>query len=248
MGIDMSNVVFTVNVNDGQRDLSYSKYSVPAWKSWCKKNNCEFVMLDEEFLNVRPHWYKTFVFKLLDDSGFEYDKVAVVDLDTIPHPDTPNFFDLVDDEIGVVTDDGSFDWTIRSTEIYKKYLFSDFDDFDCFDYFNSGFLILNKKHKDTYQKIIDFLLANQDSIEKIQNTYGVGRDQTPLNFLLRKENKLKYLSKKFNLQDLIGRGMGGSNLSFIDVGWIYHYNAMDEVQRLNLMKITYEKLYKEENQ
>ena len=58
----MSNVVFTVNVNDGQRDLSYAKYSISAWKTWCKKNGCEFVVLEEEFLNVRPHWYKTFVF------------------------------------------------------------------------------------------------------------------------------------------------------------------------------------------
>ena len=243
MVVSMSNVVFTVNVNDGQRDLSYAKYSISAWKTWCKKNGCEFVVLEEEFLNVRPHWYKTFVFKLLDDSGYDYDKVAVVDLDTIPHPDTPNFFDLVDDEIGVVTDDGSFDWTIRSTEIYKKHLFSDLDDFNWYDYFNSGFLILNKKHKETYQKIIDFLFENKDNIEAIQNTYGVGRDQTPLNFLLRQGNKIKHISKKYNLQDLIGRGIGGDDLPFLDVGWIYHYNAMDETQRLNLMKKTYERLY-----
>ena len=118
----MSDIVFMVNVNDGQRDLSYSKFSISSWKKWCSKNNAELVVLEESFLDVRPHWYKTVVFRLLGDSGYIYDKVAVVDLDTIPHPDTPNFFNITGKEISVVTDDGSYDWTLRSTEIYKKYL------------------------------------------------------------------------------------------------------------------------------
>ena len=39
---------------------------------------------------------------------------------TIVHPDCPNFFDMMDDSYVGVHNYGSYDWIIRSIEIYQK--------------------------------------------------------------------------------------------------------------------------------
>ena len=42
----------------------YSKYSIPAWRAWCKKNNIDFMVVtehDERF--DKPIWNKELVFE-----------------------------------------------------------------------------------------------------------------------------------------------------------------------------------------
>jgi len=47
---------------------------------------------------------------------------------------------------------------------------------------------------------------HKDNLLSIQNKFGVGTDQTPINFLLRKHNiDLKLLSYEFNMCDMIMR-------------------------------------------
>ena len=49
----------------------YSKYSIPAWQSWCRKNDIDFMVVtehDERF--DKPIWNKELVFKNI---GKEYD-------------------------------------------------------------------------------------------------------------------------------------------------------------------------------
>ena len=78
----------------------------------------------------------------------------------------------------------------------------------------------------------------------------------PLNYLTRKHNvNLKFLPTAFNLQDLHRKTLlyhhpqcwWPDELIFLDVGWIYHFNAIPNNQ-LNRdleywMKRTYEELY-----
>lgn len=232
-------IVYIVNVNEPD----YAKYCIQSWQKWANKHGAEVVTLTEPLGNIEPHWYKTYPFRLLDHNEFEYDRVLVVDNDTLVHPDCPNFFDIVpEDEIGVVFDDTNFDWTIRSTDAYYKHVFSDFERFDTFEYFNSGFLVLSKQHKEVYDNIIDFVNTNYEKLNWVQENYGVGRDQTPLNFLLRKYSKLNYMSKRFNCQGLISKEIIEPH-KLEKMVYVSHYNAMPREQRGTLMKQMYNYFY-----
>ncbi len=247
-----SNVVFMINIKDEKR-LERSKpydYSVKSWEKWCEKNNCELFILDEYLYEpdyLIPNWYKLYVFDLLENEGVDYDQIAVVDADTIVHPDCPNFFEMSEHKFCAVHNDGSYDWVCRSLENYSKHVFNNFT-FPVWEYINSGFLVLNKKHKQLYKDIINFYFDNRDHLVKVQNTFFVGNDQPIINFFLHKENvDLKLLSYKFNMQDMANKEILDEDLTFTKLGWIYHYNAIpnnhDSSLTLYWMKKTYEALY-----
>lgn len=236
----MSKIIYIVNINEP----NYSKYCIQSWKKWADRNDCDVVVLTEPFGQIEPHWYKTYAFELLSNSDIDADNILVVDNDTIVSPDCPDFFNLIpENKIGVVYDDVNYDWTIRSTDAYHKHVFNSFERFDPFDYFNSGFIVLNKSHKKVYDKVIDFLSKNYNNLNWVQSNYGVGRDQTPLNFLLREHSEgLHYLSKKFNLQGLLQKEITDPKM-LREMAYVYHYNAMPRELRTELMSKAYNFLY-----
>ena len=233
----MKNIVFIVNLPETKkpgRDKPY-QYSVKSWEKWCSKNNSElFVLTDriysENYMNA--NWHKLFVFQLLEGMGIEYDQIMTVDADTIIHPNAPNIFDKTEGKYSVVPSYGSYDWMYRSIENYKKHLFPDVD-IPVFKYFNSGVIICNKKHKEFYNKIINFYLDNRDNIVKLQETYSVGTDQPILNFFIQKENvECKYLPYELLNNDLL----------FTKIGWIYHFNGIPDDLRNYIMDKTWSKI------
>jgi hypothetical protein len=249
----MSNIVFIVNLPETKkvdRNKPY-QFSIDSWKRWCDETGrAKLVVLDEriypeDYMNA--NWHKLFVFQLLEESGISYNQILIADADTIIHPQSPNPFELTDNKFSVVPSYGSFDWVCRSIENYKKHLFPDID-VPLWEYFNSGIIICNKKHKDFYDKIIDFYLDNRDNIVKLQETYGVGTDQPILNFFVQKENvDCKYLPYEWNMQDMNRTELLDEDLTFTKIGWIYHFNGIpnNKEDRLTLhwMKKTYEHFY-----
>tara|TARA_A100000164_G_C21926461_1_gene783344 strand:- start:1787 stop:2539 length:753 start_codon:yes stop_codon:yes gene_type:complete len=248
----MSNVVFMVNIknDDNPTRVTPYEYSINSWKKWCDKNDSELFVLDQyihEPNYSRPNWYKLYVFDLLEANEIDYDQILVVDSDTIVHPDCPNFFELSENKFCAVHNDGSYDWVCRSLENYSKHLFDGFT-FPLWEYFNSGFLIMNKSHRDFYKKIIKFYLENRDFIVKLQDTFGVGTDQPVINFFVHKENiDLKLLPYRFNMQDMFRKEILGGDMLFTKVGWVYHFNAIpnnvDSKLTVEWMKRTYEYFY-----
>lgn len=236
----MKNIVYIVNINEP----NYSRYCIDSWKRWAERHSSEVVVLTEPFLETEPHWYKVFAYRLLDNSNIDYNRILVADNDTIVHPDTPNFFNIVpEDKIGVVFDDVNYDWTIRSTDAYRKHVFTEFDSFDTFEYFNSGFIVLSKQHREVYEEVIEFVFKNYQQLNWVQSNYGVGRDQTPLNFMLRAfGNGLFFMSKRYNLQGLISKEVVEPEI-LSEMAYVYHYNAMPREHRELLMKQTYDYLY-----
>ena len=94
------NIVFQVNIK-GKRHKSAFDYSTKSWKNWSSKNNCEVFILDDFVVDesyMKPNWQKWYVYDLLESSNIDYDKICVVDADTIIHPDCPNFFDETGDD------------------------------------------------------------------------------------------------------------------------------------------------------
>ena len=95
------------------------KYGINSFKSWCDKNNCELVVLDELLHSndvMRINYHRYYAFDILDNSGIEYDQILITDADAIIHPDCPNFFELTDRKYTVTMTDGSYDWVCRSLE------------------------------------------------------------------------------------------------------------------------------------
>ena len=89
------NIIFLVNIQLGDRAKPEFQYSIDSWKHWASKNNAEVFTLTKEVHDIdymKPNWQKWYVFDLLDNSDIDYNKVLVVDADTIVHPNCPNFF------------------------------------------------------------------------------------------------------------------------------------------------------------
>ena len=248
----MKNIVFMTNIKDNKR-INRSKpyeYSVKSWKHWCEKNDVEFFMLDEFMYEpdfMKPNWYKLYVFDLLDNNDIEYNQIAVVDADTIVHPNCPNFFEMTDNKFCAVPVHGSMDWVCRSLENYSKLLFEDFM-FPYYKYFNSGVMVFNKKHRKLFKSMQEFYQEQNERIKHVQDNYHVGNDQPIINFFMHKEKiDFKLLSYKFNMQDMFLKEILDEDLLFTKLGWIYHYNAIpnnhDSSLTLYWMKKTYEELY-----
>ena len=83
---------------------------------------------------------------------------------------------------------------------------------------------------------------------KIQETLHVGTDQPIINFFLD-INKIsrKLLPYEFNMNDMFKKEILDDNLTFTEVGWVYHFCAIpnngDAGVSHQLMKKTYEKLW-----
>jgi hypothetical protein len=246
------NIVFIVNIKNNaniKRSRPY-KYSIKSWDNWCKKNDCElFVLEDRIYENdiMNPNWHKLFVFDLLENQGIDYNQICIVDADTIVHPDCPNFFEISEDKFCAVHNEGCYDWISRSIENYSKHLF-DNHKLEMWKYINSGFMVLNKKHKELFSEILKFYLDNKTDVTNIQETFHVGTDQPIINFFLD-INKIscKLLPYEFNMCDMNRKEILDENLTFTKVGWIYHYCAIPNNGEADVsnyyMKKTYEKLW-----
>jgi hypothetical protein len=255
----MKNIIFIVNIdNDNNRNKPYH-YSIKSWKKWADKNNAEvFVLTERVYENNYMHtnWHKSLALELLKSNNIEYNQVLIVDADTIVHPNCPNFFNETDDKFCAVMNDSCYEWVQRSIRKYGDYIFPDIEKIKTWEYFNSGFIIVNKKHEDFFDKVLNFY---HDNFEKFaySQSFLVGHDQTPLNFFVKKYNiETKLLPNCYNFQDMFkknllhipGHSWWADELIFLDSGWVYHFNSIPKNNRhvSYWMERTYKKLYKHE--
>ena len=249
------NIVFIPWIKDESRptrSLPY-RYSIASWKKWCKKNNCELVIMDELLCPIdemKITWQRYYVLDILENSGIDYDQVLMVDADTIIHPDTPNFFEMTEHKFTAVHNEGCYDWICRSIENYNKYLFPGDVPFELSEYINTGFLIFNKSHKQFLNDFLDFYHNNKQNINEIQNTFHVGTCQAVIQYFIKqKKVELNLLPYEFNMCDLNRKEILDEQLTMTKVGWIYHYCAIPDNHEadktLYWMKKTYEHLYGE---
>jgi|TARA_Y100000590_G_C15697601_1_gene1005719 hypothetical protein len=244
----MNNIVFIVAIDTEQRsnDQGY-EWSIKSWKKWCENNGHQLLVLDKPIYDLKQckaNWHKLFVYDLLENEGIEYDKIAIVDSDTIVHPDCPNFFDMVGDSFGGVVNPIS-EWVLRSMEVYSKFVFNNHT-LDFWKYINTGFMVMGKNHKEFVKESVDYYFKNKDVFIEIQNKFGVGNDQTPINYLLD-INKIdvKLLSYKFNMQELPRKEIITEDLLFTKLGWVYHFNTWPKPNPRYWLEKTYRSLYEQ---
>ena len=224
--------------------LDYKEWCYKSWGVWCKKNDVELFVLDQELRDkttMKPTWQRWHVFDVLEANEVDYNQVALVDVDTMVHPDAPNFFDETNGEFSGVKDDLMVEWVHNSIVGYQD-MFPNVN-FDWTTYFNCGFIVVNKKHKKLCKSITDFYYSNEDELRNRQHeTLRKGSDQTPVNYLVRKGGyKITHLSKKWNFTHLHQRGVL-QNAMFLDCAWMYHFNGFEKTMRNDLMKQTWEEI------
>ena len=241
-------IVFIIAVKkDGQLKPEY-EIGIESWRRWCKKNDVELFLLEQPVLPMEDMhiiWQRYFLFDIYDANEIKANQTLMVDADTIIHPDCPNFFNETDNKYCMIHDDGSYDWVLRGMEHYSKYVY-DGAWFNYWEYGNSGFQIVNNKHRDFFQYMRDFYFENIENINMIQQSYGIGTDQTPLNFNLRAQDvDVKLLGYKYNMGCMIKKEILDPDMLFTEIGWIYHFNGIpNKDEQVPLwMKKTFDYLY-----
>jgi lipopolysaccharide biosynthesis glycosyltransferase len=198
---------------------------------------------------------REWVFDILEHNDIDYDQILIVDADTIVHPDCPNFFKETNHNYAAVVNNGCYEWVTRSVRGWGDAMFPNEPLVKPYDYFNTGFVIVNKKHKPFFDEIKDLYLNRGDEIKHYRDTIKASTGQTMVNFMLKKNNiEVTKLSEGYNLQDLFrknllhipGHSWFSDDLHFLDAGWVYHFNAIPQNPRdvSYWMERTYNKLYK----
>ena len=245
----MNNIVFIINVEKPGQSKPEYQYSINSWKHWCEKVGAELFVLDQPLVDMdEMHiiWQRYFLFDLLDHNEIKYDQILLVDADTIVHPECPDFFKETDHEYCLVHDDGSYDWILRGMEHYEKRIFTG-EWFPFWEYGNSGFQIVNIKHRPFFDSMREFYSQHKDTIQFIQSSYGIGTDQTPLNFMLRKHDiGLKLLPYKYNMTCMPKKEILGDDHLYTKLGWVYHFNGLPDKNKSvpHFMEKAYNYLYK----
>lgn len=238
------NLIFIIAINDPNRQIQnqdYAQYSLKTWEYWCKKNNCDLKVLTEDRLKTKyPIWNK----ELVCEYGQGYDKIGIVDSDTMIRWDTPNIFDFIEDKFYGVNDLCDLNWLFSSIEQRQKF-FPDVK-LDINKYLNAGVLFFPSKYLDFFEKFLTFVLTHEDEINSID---GGGKEQTLLNFFLQKEQvEVELLDPSWNLLSIHKKNMFQHNWQlnqnktpyFIDYAYIWHMTGFPIEDRVQVMKSTWE--------
>ena len=73
-------------------------------------------------------------------------------------------------------------------------------------YFNGGFQIVNKSHKDFFDEVLNFYFENSDILRKTKE--GLSTDQTPINYLVQtKGMEINLLPQTYNLHHMVSKNL-----------------------------------------
>lgn len=238
------NLIFIICINDPNRQIQnqdYAQYSLKTWKYWCVKNQCDLKVLTEDEVGMRfPIWNKSLIYEY----GKGYDKIGIVDSDTMIRWDAPNIFDLIDDGFYGVNDLCDLNWLLSSIEQRQKF-FPNIQ-MDIFKYINAGVLFFGKKHLDIFERFLNFVKENESEISKID---GGGKEQTLLNFFLQRENvEIELLESSWNLISIHKKNLFQHNWQlnqnkspyFLNYAYLWHFTGFPIEDRVQVMKSTWE--------
>ena len=137
------------------KNSDYSQYSINSWKSWCKINNVDFKVVAEHDERLgKPIWNKELIF----ERSAGYDKIGIVDSDTMIKWDSPNPFDLYDDEFCGIIDNANLKWIYDSANNYGRFFPNLKIEFS--KYINAGVLFFSNKHLILFEDIFNFYIKN----------------------------------------------------------------------------------------
>lgn len=224
------------------KNSDYSQYCIETWKYWCDKHNIDLIVNKEHDTRFgRPTWNK----ELIYDIGKDYEKIGVVDSDTMVKWDAPNIFDHFDTEFCGINDIADLSWVINSLDVYKKFFPN--TEMDPMKYMNAGVVFFHNKHLHIFKQVLDFYLNNKQELDNW--SHGGGREQTILNYFLEKNNVEKRFSDySWNLLSMHRKDIFKHNWQlntdstpfFIKYGYIWHFTGFPIEQRVSIMQQTWD--------
>ena len=220
---------------------TYFEHTIDAWQYYCDKNNIDFFVVRSKMPNVKYSvWHKEFVFDYVGDS---YEKIGIVDFDTMIKWDAPNIFDLYTDEFVGVLDQTSISWMDNSQTAYRI-AFPQFKDahVGLSEHVNGGVLFFTKDHKPFFEKLKKFYLDNKSVLDN-WNIPNTGKEQTLLNFHLKQEGiKCKYLPYSWTTVGMVKKGLLWYNDKlndtvpfFFKYTYLWHFTGFPIEQRNQLI-------------
>jgi len=256
----MTDVVFWIGVKstdpllrEKHGDFRYLEYSKKTWQWWCRKHGVHFFEYSTPSLpDTGTHkvtWQRWFdVFDQLEAAEIDYRKVLLTDGSIMVRWDTPNFFEMVTDDLHAFRSLENIKWIDQGIKGYSD-LFDNYP-FDLKKYMTCGFQIFTAKHKHFLKRLKDFYFDNLDEILKLQKSVSRGTDQPVYNHLLQIDGieVQQTLPESFWLMHMNRFGWFGHNWQlkedstpyFIKYGYIWVFSGFDRKQRENLMKQTWD--------
>ena len=226
------------SIGQAGRHAGY-EYGINSWKNWCDKHNCELYVMSDLLLpetEMLITWQRWHVLDILEHNEIDYDQVLIVDADSMVHPECPNFFELTDHKFTSVLTDGDYEWVNRAINGYSKLLFNKEFCIPTFEFFMTGFVIVNKKHKEFFNLVFEFYEKNKDAIIKSYDILLTGSDIAIMNCLRSELGvELNLLSREFGLMDLARKNLLYTTrncwwkddlTNLYNSGMVYQFNAM----------------------
>lgn len=218
------------------------EFGIKSWKQWASKNNAEVVIFDQLIApesEMLITWQRWKALDILEHSGIDYDQVLVVDADSIVHPNCPNFFEMTDNKLTTVPMNGCYEFVNRSIKGYSRLFFNCDYLMPAHEFFQTGFVIMNKSHKELFNKIFDFYNQNKLQIIRSYDTILAGSDITLINLLCKKfKADIKYLSSAYSLEHIYAKKLLSVHPrnewwedtldNLYNSAFIYQFNAIPE--------------------
>lgn len=234
------NLIYIISINDPTAKINhneYSQYCIKSWKYWCNKHDVDLHIVTENDIRCgKPIWNKELIFEF----GKKYEKIGVIDADTMIKWNAPNIFDSFGEEFCMVKDDVNLNWVYDSIKNYNKF-FPNID-LSIDEYGNAGVMFFHSKYLNVFENVFNFYKKNQNELDNWSK--GGGKEQTIFNFILKQlKTPITYISPKWNLMGMHKRGWFQHNFQFndntphlVNYGNIWHFTGFAIEQRINIVK------------
>ena len=181
-------------------DLDHARFSRATWQWWCGRHGIEFLVLDRPLggseLSLMPPTFQRWLApeSIIRERG-EDTVVAIVDADTMVRWDTPDFLEDARGFSAVKAINAS--WIAHSIDAFQP-LFPDVS-LPWWQYFNAGLVVVGAAQLRVLRAFLSLATSRWPELDAVMRSGDVGTDQTPLNFILKREREqLRILPPPFN--------------------------------------------------
>lgn len=198
-----SNLVLTISIGDKHEKIS--ELTLPSIKKYAERIGADFINLTKAKM-TGTDWEKTQVFDLFN----KYKRIIFFDIDLIIRDDCPNLFDIVpENELGAYNE-GKLVFKSDDIKITSNLYEEKFGDISP-KYFNTGVLVLSRKHKQLFKTPKYFKVSFTSYFNLI---------------LQRDKIKVFDLDMKFNRMHFMDKHCG---INRLDSYIIHYYEAPEDL-------------------
>lgn len=238
------NLIYIVSITDESAKINhndYSIYCIESWKYWCRKNNVDLKIVTENDSRCgKPVWNK----ELIYENAKDYEKIGIVDADTMIKWNAPNIFETFNEDFCMVRDTVNWSWVYNSIQNYGKFFKG--IHLDISNYGNAGVLFFHRIYLPLFKQVFEFYKENQEELDSWSK--GGGREQTILNYFLAKNYvDIKFLDGGWNVLGMHKRGWLNSNHQLqsdmphlVRYSNIWHFTGFPIEKRTEIVKYVWD--------